>query len=375
MELQSLLNHTASRIMESQKDVVIQTMADNVSKNLILIGKWGFDGSTGHSEYKQTFIDKGSDDSNMFVTSYVPLQLIVIQETDKNIIWKNPRPASTRYCRPIRFQFKKETRALSVEEERYIKQKIRALQPTVININEENYTVEHDLHLTMVDGKVCSALSETSSAKCYICEATPKQMNNIDDCLQKQVKEERYEFGLSPLHTWIRFFEYFIHLSYRLNIRKWQVRTEEEKVEFAVRKKYIQEQFREKLGLIVDKPRQGGSGTTNDGNTARKFFHNAELSAQITGLKQDLIERCGTILQALSSGYEINKDKFKVFSEETARKLVQEYPWYYLPASVHKILIHGSDIIDYAVLSIGELSEEAAEAKNKDKKFQIKQHS
>lgn len=41
------------------------------------------------------------------------------------------------------------------------------------------------------------------------------------------------------------------------------------------------------------------------------------------------------------------------------------YPWYYLPVSVHTILSHGSKIIKYALLPIGQLSEEAQEARNK----------
>ena len=30
--------------------------------------------------------------------------------------------------------------------------------------------------------------------------------------------------------------------------------------------------LKEKLGLVVDIPKSGGSGTSNDGNTARRFF-------------------------------------------------------------------------------------------------------
>jgi hypothetical protein len=41
-----------------------------------------------------------------------------------------------------------------------------------------------------------------------------------------------------------------------------------------------------------------------------------------------------------------------------------------MPASVHKILLHGSEIISAALLPIGHLSEEAQKARNKDlKKF------
>ena len=52
---------------------------------------------------------------------------------------------------------------------------------------------------------------------------------------------------------------------------------------------------------------------------------------------------------------------------------MESYPWYYMPPSVHKILIHGAEIITHAVLPIGQLGEEAQEAKNKDFKF-IREH-
>lgn len=191
-------------------------------------------------------------------------------------------------------------------------------------------------------------------------------MNKIDFCLQKKVPETRFEFGLSPLHSWIRFYEYFIYLSYRVDIKKWQVRSSEDKQMLSYKKQYIiLFQFRERLGLVVDKPRSGGSGTSNDGNSARKFFMNSAISAKITGLNKDLLDRCCTNLQCLSSGYNIHIEKLKEFAVKTARLLVQEYPWFNLPASVHKVLIHGSDVIEHALLSIGELSEEAAEATNK----------
>ena len=59
-------------------------------------------------------------------------------------------------------------------------------------------------------------------------------------------------------------------------------------------------------------------------------------------------------------------EKFRAFSIETARLLVKEYGWYKLPPSVHKILIHGADIISTtAELPIGIYSEEAQETRNK----------
>ncbi|CAH2012740.1 unnamed protein product [Acanthoscelides obtectus] len=60
-------------------------------------------------------------------------------------------------------------------------------------------------------------------------------------------------------------------------------------------KKRIQAEFRAKLSLIVDKPKPG-YGSSNDGNTARIFFHNPQTSSDITGVDRELIEKFAIIL-------------------------------------------------------------------------------
>lgn len=49
IKLQILLDNTAMSILELQGDV-IKSITDESIENLTLIGKWGFDGSTGHSD-------------------------------------------------------------------------------------------------------------------------------------------------------------------------------------------------------------------------------------------------------------------------------------------------------------------------------------
>lgn len=111
-----------------------------------------------------------------------------------------------------------------------------------------------------------------------------------------------------------------------------------------------------------------GSGTTNDGNTARRFFADSTQSASITGVDENIIKRFGIVLRTLSCGYTIDVDAFNQYALQTAKLYVEKYPWYYMPASVHKILIHGAIIIKEALLPIGQLSEEAQESRNKDLK-------
>lgn len=84
------------------------------------------------------------------------------------------------------------------------------------------------------------------------------------------------------------------------------------------------------------------------------------------GIDEELIRRFGVILRTINSGYDINVDNFEQFCLKTAERYVSLYNWYYMPISVHKLLIHGPVTVQYALLPIGELSEEAQEAKNRD---------
>lgn len=229
-------------------------------------------------------------------------------------------------------------------------------------------TIKFLLELTMVDGKICNALADSSGMRCYICRATISKMNNLEYIQNIPEQPETFQFGLSVLHAYIRFFECLLHIAYRLDIKTWKVK-QADKPKLETRKLSIQNSFREKMGLIVDIPKPG-FGTTNDGNTARRFFANPKLSSEITGINEDLIHKFGVILKTINSGLDINVNNFRKYCLDTAQKYVELYNWYYMPTSVHKILFHGASVINNAILPIGELSEEAQEAKNKDvKKF------
>ena len=57
--------------------------------------------------------------------------------------------------------------------------------------------------------------------------------------------------------------------------------------------------------------------------------------------------------------------KFTEYAEKTSELYVQLYPWHPTPPKMHTILIHGFHYIRAIYISIGQLSEEAAEARNK----------
>lgn len=381
VSLQSLLDHTTTRILQIQEPV-LETIPGKYQKSLQLISKWGCDGTSGQAQYKQIAQEEGFQDTDIFFMSAVPLQLFYERKGVRVVVWQNQRPSSARFCRPIKLQFRKETVELARQEVSLMEEQIRCLTSSRISIplfrdrsmETTEFEVTHSLQFTMVDGKICNAITQTSSAQtCYVCGATPKQMNSFQKGSRAE-KPETFRFGLSTLHAWIRFMEWLLHVAYRLDIKKWQVRKDDQLI-MMKKKTEIQKAMKVQLGLHIDEPRQVGSGTSNDGNTARRFFQNYKKVAAIMGLNEKLVEQCGVLLQALSCGLDIDPEKFEACASDIRDLYVKNYSWFYMPASIHKILAHGSSIISHGLLPIGQMSEEAQEARNKHIKQYREHHS
>lgn len=361
IKLQSLIDHTVTRLWQAEQEFM------NFNTNMVdlnIIFKWGCDGSR-QKQYKQSFSEQNVCDNNLFAISLVPIQIYNISATkEKQILWQNPATSSTKYCRPIKLIYSKESTEIIRQEVESVKLAISKLIPTKIEINNSFIKIKSNLILCMVDGKVCCALSNYKSTQtCYLCGATPKMMNDPVSFKNNFTDDSMLSLGLSVLHAHIRLMECLLHIAYRIDIKSWQVNAQN-KEKANARKSYIQDRFKKETGLLIDFPSPNG-GNTNDGNTARRFFKDAEKSADITGIDINVIIRFRTILQAISCGLQINLTSFQNYCSETAKLYLELYPWYYMPVTLHKILYHGSEIIKSCILPIGQLSEEAQEATNK----------
>lgn len=93
-------------------------------------------------------------DEYLYVFSLVLLRL---HDSNNVIIWQNPRPSSTMYCRPIKFIFSKESTELTISETNKVLEEINHLVPKVYEINGKEVFVKHEMLLTMIDGKECNA--------------------------------------------------------------------------------------------------------------------------------------------------------------------------------------------------------------------------
>lgn len=375
-----LLMHTFRRIIDSCDEKVSEYCRQKQLNtiNCVFEGSWGFDGSTGQSNYKQIFNDDSYDEHCLFATTYIPLR---VKAVDGFVLWENPSPQSFRYCRPIRIQYRSETKDLIQREKSRVEEEIKHLLP-IFAENFSGNTVIGDpkLYLTIIDGKVLNVITNTNSQlRCACCGATCTEFNKLDLVSKKAINKEALLHGLSPLHAWIRIFEFLLHLGYKNDpgVQKWRVaKNSSEAVIVESRKKRIQAEIRQKMGLLVDVVRPN-SGTTNDGNTARTALSdpNRKTFARILGIQEWLVEDLHTILVALSSGLEIDTGKFQLFCHNLATKYVQIYNWFYMSVTLHKILIHGAQIIESISLPIGMLSEQAGESRNKFWRYDREHHT
>lgn len=192
------------------------------------------------------------------------------------------------------------------EEEKKMKEEISALRPTKCG----NNTISHKLLMTMIDAKVCTYLSTArSNAACYICLAKPSDLNDLNEVSKRKTSTDMLDYGISSLHARINMMECLLHISYRLDLKKWATIGKANQDARDARKTLINQRFKAELGLRIDEVKQG-HGTTNDGNTARRFFENPEKTAAITGLDVELVRRFAVILQAITSGEQIDTAKF-----------------------------------------------------------------
>lgn len=329
MHVESLVQHTFDRLLTLTNEVFVKYCIENQIQSIdcIFRGIWGFDGSTGQSLYKQSFSDaeKGNENS-IFATTYTPLQIV----TNTNfIIWTNPMPQSYRYCRPIHIQYRKESKELIVSQKQNIQGQIDNLNPLVTQTTQgHEIKVDHQLYCAAIDGKVLNAILDTTSQlRCPYCDLTSAQFNNLDTAFSKPVVEERLIYGISPLHAWIRALEFILKLGYKVEVKRWRIAQNSPEGHLVEeRKKKVQAEVREKMGLLVDVVRPT-SGTTNDGNTAWTAFSDRYRAtfAEILNIDKWLLDDIYVIFTVLSSNLPIDSLKFGHFCKDLAYKYVDKY--------------------------------------------------
>ena len=141
-------------------------------------------------------------------------------------------------------------------ENQRLKQEINSLEKFV-RIKDPKIEIKFKGLLTMVDGKVVSALTNQNTCRCNICDKSGTEMAKNEEPFSL-VSEERLQFGASPLHFGLRAFEALLHIAYKQDVKTFKVRNPEDKAIVAERTAAVKSAFERELGLKVDCRRDGG---------------------------------------------------------------------------------------------------------------------
>jgi hypothetical protein len=307
------------------------------------------------------------DGSTLLTSQMVPLQAVAYVDTEPVILHNSRTPNNANSCRPIRLCFEKETKETIQKEADRLKREVENLIDFVLS-NYPKITISYIGLFTMIDGKVLNELTKNrSSQSCPICHSTSQEMSRSNGDFHP--KPGALQYGVSILHFGLPCFDLLCQIGYNQDIKKYNIRkTEEEKNTIKQRKRKVKADFREKLGLIVDQRRDGGAGNTSDGNVVRKAFSNPSITASILGISEDLVENLSTIWSTLASGYAIDSKKFGKLCKETHEMYFDEKNgthWHNITPTLHKVLVHGQQLVEYCPLPIGLTNEEAGEGNNK----------
>jgi len=164
--LQAILDHTVSRIVEMHEEVLCSILEMDPLRQFTCYFSWGFDGSTGQSNYKQKY-DKGyfglHSDSSLMATTMIPLIIVQGESLKSHVLWMNTVPQSVRFNRPIELHFVKETKDVIIEKRDSMKKEIDQLAPYTLKKNNADIIFNYNLQMTIIDGKVFNIIKGINS--------------------------------------------------------------------------------------------------------------------------------------------------------------------------------------------------------------------
>ena len=307
----SLVEMTTRSLLNTLLDDKSSQLDTNKPVNVVY--KDGCDGAGSQTVWNSVSMNDKSD--HMFQYSIVPLRV----EQEGHVVWKNPTPNAAHTTRPV-FLLRAEEDDPSVLDlvipaTDHAREELQC--PRVIKSNNgTDFVVTHQIHDTMKDLKLKKKWSGLGGADCIICESQKKDwmdrekiVNGFTITRSAKSSAELYEklvfegegeiarksgdydirkgmtnrpmthsdqHSITILHSYINVLGWFLKVLYRCHI-SYQCWIEKKTVlglPLRRAKDRVQNILREKTGLVLDQVSGANdkTGTSNDGNQARRFF-------------------------------------------------------------------------------------------------------
>ena len=385
----------------------------------------GFDGSGSHRIYNSVeSFQAGVDTSHMTVAG---ISLIMLKKSgmEQPLLHRVEKATSPDNFRPV---------ALCAGREEKLAKPINDLFNEALDSLRKNYiiigvdgrkiNVDVEIQLTILDGKarlVCLGLGGAYCVMCFASKETAHDQQKISEgfSIERDIESIKKDFerlkepdsngdfivprkrkdysvrrGLtekpltehdvcqdfSVLHSYIRFLAFILNLIYRFNadVLLWgpgKLQTDPQKDWLKNSEATIKENAKLNLGLKLDQPNQNIGGTSDTGNTAKRFFSFKSRSIVISLLKcsdaqkaatERFLQRASIILRIVSCGRKIDVESFAKYCQECYLDLIESFPWIEIPQTVHAVLAHAAERIKINdCYGLRDLSEQGLEGSNK----------
>ena len=316
---------------------------------------------TDGSDYKISKIDNLTCDNTTFVVCFC---ILVIKQGD-NILFNNPSPSSTLFCRPLRIYFRKENSS-------FLKEVFKSLETEVLNLkqfsctfDDKEYTFNGNFYPSMNDGKVVNAiLGITYSRHCFICNSRGDSISKVSPSASSYSNSDIFKFGIQPLHILIRVTEWVLKISYSKCGS-----TSLKDQSYIARRLLIHQKIKEAFAINIDVP-SIKNGRTTDGKMARIVFSQPVKFASILEIDESFISNISCLLACVSSVRKVNTNKYLEVAERVYQFHQKNYDSVNITPTVHKFLCHGHQLLQNSLFSPGVLSEQVIEFSHKfTKKF------
>ena len=362
-----MLETTLTRMLGNPETNIVNRLVSEGSNEISIQMKWGADGQSSQENYRNATVD----DSSIYS---VCLGLLKIKSTKSGeILYADPHPNSPFSCRQVVLGFMKETRERIIQEYELIEEQLQNLQDFTLEVGGRQIMVNverSEFFSTMWDGKSTNVLSSHLSNKviatssCHVCFA---KQGDFSSNSSRPVDPIILALGCSVLHCRIRAMEYLFNMACRKKVGH---KTTEKSPEFKAQKEKLRKAFKEHPELKLDLFKvKKGAGNSNDGNSSKKFFDKAEITAKILGIEVEILTKFQFLLNELNC---TDRRPDPIFFQQEADQLhtiltSEPYNQVMLTQTVHRILCHGSQFIEALPEDVfpGQVSESSIEARNK----------
>ena len=382
---------------------------------------WGLDGSGDHSNFNQISKAHFSTKSAMSVCFSVT-EVKIEDEAGNQVQWSSSEKGSNRpqnVC-PLSIYPEKEEKELLTEFVPLVEEEIRDVVKNGVSAEiggDEVDAICENSELSMIDGKMIAKLLQVEGAFCTMCTNSQiachekdvietgflidRSITSVKDLALSLMDHDTGEIprqkgdytvrqgitdqpitsseitrNIPVCHAKIRSFSWFIDFLIRLLSHKkwWSVQkpvkyTEEDKEMYKKVTALVKEIMMEKLGVNIGNPGdliEGNAFKSFSSDFARDIIGNLVEEKDATVIKEIHLGLCTAVKVINSQKRKVNIEKLRDLTKDVNLKIVEHFPWAIISPSVHRILGHAWERIQYNDgYGLGNVREEGLEALNK----------